>query len=87
MARRKGGAAPNSDASVQETEGAMGEQTQKANIRLKEGAEPITLGDLGYKGIKLPATKEEQAAGWYEPKASIVAALYGTHYELLDAQG
>jgi hypothetical protein len=93
MTRRRGEAAPDTTAIVQETEGAMSEQQQQQkqpeqtpNIRLREKMEPVTEGDLGYRGIKLPSA-DEQKGGWYEPKASLVLALYGTHYEPLDSQG
>jgi hypothetical protein len=59
---------------------------QQPNIKLREGATPVTEGDLGYRGLRLP-TADEQKAGWHEPQARLVVALYGTHYELLNAQG
>jgi hypothetical protein len=64
----------------------MGKQKPRPNIRLREGAQPITEGDLGYRGIKLPDAAA-QKAGWHAPKAQMVIALYGTHYELLNAKG
>jgi hypothetical protein len=90
MAKRKAEAAPDSDASVQETEGVMSEQAQatkqQPNIKLRDGAKPVTEGDLGYRDITLPKA-DAQEAGWYEPQAQIVISLYGTHYELLNGRG
>jgi hypothetical protein len=59
---------------------------QKPNIRLREGMTPVTEGDLGYRGIKLPDAAA-QKAGWHEPQARLVLALYGSHYEPLNTQG
>lgn len=57
------------------------------NIRLREGAEPITVSGLASVGnlpvsLKFP-TLERQAAGWCSQEATWIVACYGDRYELL----
>ena len=58
----------------------------RCNIKLKEGATPATIegfisvGNNPYRAY-LPSL-EIQAKGWYSPKAKLIAACYGSRYEL-----
>lgn len=72
----------------------MGDTTIKpkvANIRLREGKEPITISGVAYTGdsnnpLRFP-TKTRQIAGWNSAEAKEIVTEYGDRYELLNQEG
>lgn len=58
------------------------------NIKLREGAEPITVSGLASCGdnptpMRFP-TLARQEAGWCSKEAKLIALCYGDRYELLN---
>lgn len=61
---------------------------KKPNIRLKEGAEPITVSGYASVGnnpnpLTFP-TLARQEAGWCSQEAIRIVACYGDRYELIE---
>lgn len=58
-----------------------------ANIRLKEGRNPITVSGLGYaSGDKKPMrfpTLARQKNGWHSQEAKRIIREYGDRYEMI----
>lgn len=58
------------------------------NIKLREGAEPITVSGFASVGdsVKMLTfpTLKRQAAGWCSPDAKRIVSCYGDRYELLE---
>lgn len=57
------------------------------NIKLKEGATPITVSGRSFSGnckepMRFP-TEERQKNGWYSQEANRIVREYGDRYELL----
>lgn len=61
------------------------------NIRLKEGAEPITVSGTASVGDSLAPlrfpTLARQEAGWCSQEATLIVACYGDRYEFLNKGG
>lgn len=61
------------------------------NIKLKEGAEPITVSGLAKVGanpepLRFP-TLDRQINGWCSAEAKRIVACYGDRYELINGGG
>jgi hypothetical protein len=66
-------------------------QGKTPNIKLREGAEPITISGLAHVGASLEPlrfpTLIRQQNGWCSKEAKRIVACYGDRYELINGGG